>query len=413
MHAPSLAPQDRYWLLNRPPASWEGPLTSIPRCYNKSDMPLQYDFISHLTRFCRVLRSHGLLAGLPETADAVRAVSMVDMMDYGRVYWTLRSVLLSRYEEIAVFDQLFERFWNFEPQPRKPDTKPGMSQAGGMREFRPYPSAIRLPGQDVHSGDTLLQVVRTGASASEVVSQKDLTVLRSDELSELSRIAAGVVRALASRPGRRRRRHKRKGLPDLRGAMRLNLATGGEPIRIPRLRRVPRVPRLLVVLDVSGSMDRHVQLLLQLAYAVAQHTKRVETLVFSTAVTRVTRELGAPSFDEALRRIGKIVDHWSGGTRIGECIARINTEHEALQHRHTTVFLLSDGWETGDPEDLAREMRRMRRRVKSVVWLNPLLGTRDYQPLSRGLQAVTPYVDHFVSAIDISHLKRLPALLRA
>ena len=376
-------------------------------------MQPQYDFISHLTRFCRVLRDHGLLIGPNETADAVRAISLVDMMDRGRVYWTLRSLMLSRREEIGIFDELFERFWSFEPQPTRPPMTQGMGPAGGMRDLKPRPRSIVLPENDSRSDDTFLQIVRTGASAAEVATERDLTVLQSDELSELSRIAARMVRALASRPGRRRKRHKRKGIPDLRGALRLNLATGGEPIRLPRMRRVPRVPRLMVLLDVSGSMDRHARLLLQLVYAVTQHTKRVETFVFSTSVTRVTRQMKAPSFGEALRRVGAAVDHWSGGTRIGESIARINADYEGLQDRYTTVFLLSDGWETGEPQQLAREMRRMQRRVRSVVWLNPLLGTQDYEPLARGLQAVMPYVDHFVSAKDISHLKRLPQLLRA
>ncbi|MCH8110319.1 MAG: VWA domain-containing protein, partial [Chloroflexi bacterium] len=351
--------------------------------------------------------------GPNETADAVRAVSLVDMMDRGRVYWTLRSLMLSRREEIGIFDELFERFWSFEPQPTRPPMTQGMGPAGGMRDLKPRPRSIVLPENDSRSDDTFLQIVRTGASAAEVAAEKDLTVLQSNELSELSRIAARMVRALASRPGRRRKRHKRKGIPDLRGALRLNLATGGEPIRLPRMRRVPRVPRLMVLLDVSGSMDRHASLLLQLVYAVTQHTKRVETFVFSTSVTRVTRQMKAPSFGEALRRVGAAVDHWSGGTRIGESIARINADYEGLQDRYTTVFLLSDGWETGEPQQLAREMRRMQRRVRSVVWLNPLLGTQDYEPLARGLQAVMPYVDHFVSAKDISHLKRLPQLLRA
>ena len=193
----------------------------------------------------------------------------------------------------------------------------------------------------------------------------------------------------------------------------MSLTTGGDPVRLPRMRRVPKVPRLLVALDVSGSMDRYARLLLQLMFAVGQHTKRVEAFVFSTTVTRVTRELSSPSFSEALTRIGGAVNHWSGGTRIGESLADLNTNYDYLLNRHTTVFLLSDGWETGDPDDLAQALRRIQRRVRSVVWLNPLLGTRDFQPLARGLQAAVPYVDHFVPAADVEHLKRLPALLRS
>ena len=197
-------------------------------------------------------------------------------------------------------------------------------------------------------------------------------------------------------PGRRRKRHRRKGAPDLRGAMRLSLSTGGDAIRIPRLRRVHRTPRLLLLLDVSGSMDKHARLMLRLAHAVGQQTGRVETFAFSTAITRITRALAAPNFDEALFRAGRAVEHWSGGTRIGESLRVVNTMYEHLEDRFTTVFLLSDGWETGDPVGLARELSRMRLRVRGLVWLNPLAGTEDFEPLARGLQAAMPYVDHFV-----------------
>ena len=378
----------------------------------KRSMDQEYDFISHMTRFCRVARSYGLMVGPRETSDAVRALGLVNMMDRGRVYWTLRSLLVSRQEDILVFDELFQRFWDFEPIPVRPPSSQASNPFGRPKEFRQRPGAWLMPEHDDESDETLVQIIRTGASAEESSSRKDLTVLRSDELSELSRIASRIVRALASRPGRRRKRHKRKGIPDLRGAFRLNLTSGGDIIRLPRLRRVPRVPRLLVMLDVSGSMERHARLLLQLIFAVSQHTKRVETFLFSTSVTRVTRELNSPSFSEALQRISHTLTHWSSGTRIGESMNHINTDFGYLLNRYTTVFLLSDGWDTGDPDELAREMKRLQRRTNRVVWLNPLLGTKDYEPLTRGLQAAMPFVDHFASARDINQLKRLPQLLR-
>lgn len=376
-------------------------------------MTVQYDFTSHLTLFCRLLRGQGLLIGSQEIADSVNALTKVEVMDKARVYWALRTVLVSRREEIGVFDQLFDRFWDFETPVRKPSAGPGTGQGWGPKNLRKYPTGFLTPEHDVHSKDTVIQLLRTGASANEVFSEKDLTVLGANELSEFSRIAARMVRALASRPGRRRKSHRRKGAIDLRGALRLSLTTGGDPVRLPRKRRVPRVPRLLVLLDVSGSMDRHTRLLLQLVYAITQHTRHIETFVFSTSVDRVTRQLKAPSFGEALRRVGRIASHWSGGTRIGESLTTLNTEYEALQDRYTTVILLSDGWDTGDPDVLTREIRRMQRRVRRVIWLNPLMGTKDYEPLTRGLQAATPYVDHFVSAISLNSLKRLPQLLRS
>ena len=375
-------------------------------------MTYQYDFAAHLTRFCRALRGHGLLVGPSETADAVRALGAVDAMDPARVYWTLRAALLSRRDDGPVFDALFERFWNFEPLPERPAPRGGSSPAGGARRLRPRPRSLALMENDLRSKDTLIQVLRTGASAREWASGQELVALDEGESAELTAIAARMVRALASRPGRRRKRHRRRGTPDLRGAFRVNLAMGGDLIRLPRMRRVPRVPRLLALLDVSGSMQRHTWLLLQLLFAVYQQTRRVETIVFSTRPTRVTRQMRAPSLREALRRMGEAVPHWSGGTRIGESLAQVNSDYAWLLDRFTTVMLLSDGWETGDPEGLARELRRMRRRVRRLVWLNPLLGTRDYEPLARGLRAAAPHVDDFAPAGDVASLKRLPGLLR-
>lgn len=375
-------------------------------------MTTQYDFSAHLTRFCRALRGHGLLVGPSEAADAVRALGAVDALDRTRVYWTLRAALMSRRDDGPVFDALFERFWDFEPLPERPVPRGLPSPAEGARRLRPRPRSFALLEQDPGSKDTLIQMLRTGASAHEWAAGQDLVPLGEGESTELSAIAARMVRALASRPGRRRRRHRRRGTPDLRGAFRANLATGGDIIRLPRMRRVRRTPKMLALLDVSGSMQRHTWLLLQLLYAVYQQTKRIETVVFSTRPTRVTRQMRAPSLREALRRMGESVPHWSGGTRIGESLARVNSDYEWLLDRFTTVMLLSDGWETGDPEGLARELRRMRRRVRRVVWLNPLLGTRDYAPLARGLRAAAPHVDDFASARDLASLKRLPGLLR-
>ncbi len=372
-----------------------------------------YDFPAHLTRFCRALRSRGLLIGPQETADAIRAVSRVDMMSEARVYWSLRTLLVSRQEHLCVFDGLFAQFWNFEPlsRPPPPDADP-TADFGQTRTVGRLPRGLGVPEDDPTSGDTVIQLLRSGASARRAAVGRDVSGLAGDELAELSRIAARMVRALVTRPGRRRKRHRRKGAPDLRGAMRNSLATGGDPIRLPRLRRVPRTPRLLVMLDASGSMDRYASLLLQLAYAVGQRTKRVETFAFSTSATRITRELSLPSFGEAMARVSLAVDHWSGGTRIGESLRRINASYEHLQDRYTTALLLSDGWETGDPRDLARELARLRLRVRRLIWLNPLAASEDFEPLARGLRAAMPYVDHFAPADSVESMRRLPALLR-
>ncbi len=376
-------------------------------------MQSQYDLVSHVIHFCRSLREHGLLVGPSETTDAVRSLGLVNILDGEQVYWAFRAILVSRLDEVVAFDDCFRQFWTFRyPQAATP-LPPGPAQAGGIRPFlQQVRVAIDDDGESEGAQTPMMQVIRTGASPIEVVARRDLTAFQGDELAEVSEIASRIVHALPARPGRRRRRHKRKGIPDLRGALRLNLAHGGDLVTLPRRRRVPRVSRLLVLLDVSGSMDRHAELLLQLVFALGQRVGRIETFVFSTSLTRVTRQLKAPSFSEALSRISDLVRHWSGGTRIGDCIGDLNREYAHLLDRNTSVFLLSDGWETGDPGHLATEVARLRRQVRRLIWLNPLLGTPDYQPLTLGLQTARPYVDTFASALDLAHLKRLPQLLR-
>ena len=376
--------------------------------------PAAYDFIAHLTRFCRVLRESGLLVGPQETADAVRTVERAGLMSEARIYWSLRALLVSRREQIPTFDRLFAQFWNFEPvSPRSESDGNQKTSFGQTRTVGRLPRGLGVPEDDPGSKDTVIQLLRTGASSIRATGGRDLSSLADDsDAAEIQRIAARMVRALASRPGRRRKRHRRRGAPDLRGAIRLSLSTGGDAVQIPRLRRVRRNPRLLVLLDVSGSMDRHARLMLRLAHAVGQQTGRVETFAFSTSITRITRALAAPNFDEALHRAGRAVEHWSGGTKIGECLRVMNTVYERLEDRFTTVILLSDGWETGDTRLLSRELSRMRLRARGIIWLNPLAGTDDFEPLARGLQAAMPHVDRFAPAGDVDDLKRLPGLLR-
>lgn len=376
------------------------------------EMALGYDITTHVIQFCRTLRDYGLLIGPRESGDALKAVDFVGLQNQARVYWSLRSVLVSNRQELVLFDQIFSRFWDFDPTPQREQQGPGGDKFGKMREFRSQSGLALVPEHDPDSATNFLQLFPIGASGDEVKRDRDLVMFSIEELAELSRIASRMVSALATRPGRRMKRHPRKGTVDLRGAMRLNLALGGDPIRLPKRTRILRIPRLVVLLDVSGSMDRYVKLLLHLAYSVGQQTSHVETFAFSTSVTRITNQLRTPSFAEALSRTGDMVDHWSSGTRIGEALSYLSSNYSSLLNRHTTVFLLSDGWDTGEPEKLAREVRRIRRRVVKFVWLNPLQDTEGYEPLTRSLVAASPYVDKFVAAGDIVQLRRLPQLIR-
>ena len=203
-------------------------------------MQPRYDLVSHTIRFCRSLRGHGLLVGPSETADAIQSLGLVDLMDRDQVYWALRTILVSRMDEIAAFDDCFWQFWTFRlPQPASPGL-PAHPEAGVIRYSRQRARVNLGDWGTGEAGPPMVSIVRTGASPVEVMASRDLTALQRNDLAEVSQIAARMIRALPARPGRRRRRHRRKGVPDLRGAFRLSLSYNGELIVLPRRRRVPR-----------------------------------------------------------------------------------------------------------------------------------------------------------------------------
>jgi len=204
---------------------------------------------------------------------------------------------------------------------------------------------------------------------------------------------------------RRRRPTRRGGVLDLRRSMRANMMKG-EIIELRRRERRRRKVRLVLLCDVSGSMDLYSRFLLQFLYALQNVFGRVETFTFATRLTRVTEHLKGPSYRSALRRLTEVRD-FSGGTRIGESVQEFNREWRHLVDRHTIVLLLSDGWDTGEPEVLAQEMLTLKRRAGRVLWLNPLLGNPSYEPLTRGMAAALPLVDHFAAAHNLSSLREL------
>ena len=202
---------------------------------------------------------------------------------------------------------------------------------------------------------------------------------------------------------RRRGRGGRRGRLDLRRTIRANLARG-EIIDLRRRQRRRRPLRLIVLCDVSGSMNVYSRVLLLFLFALQQSFTRIETFAFSTRLTRITAHLKGRSYRQALDRLIAVSD-WSGGTRIGESLAAFNRQHGRLLDRQTLVVVLSDGWDTGDPNVLARELMTIRRRARRVIWLNPLLGRPGYEPLTRGMAAALPHLDGFAPAHNLQSLQ--------
>jgi uncharacterized protein with von Willebrand factor type A (vWA) domain len=371
------------------------------------------DLASAVARFGALLRRQGLPVTLIHVTDAIRALDHLDLADRQEVYLGLRAVFVGRPEDAPAFDRAFELFWRTATgaeaiadalMPSLPD-----ETAGAEREA-PAGAALALDAwadADTDEGGEPLGV--PAASEREAMTTQDFATFSADQLDAVYRLTVQIARRLARRISRRRRPSARRGRIDLRRTVRANV-TRGDLIDLRYRRRKRRKVRLVLLCDVSGSMDLYSRFLLQFLFALQSVFARVETFTFSVRLTRVTEHLRSRSYRDVLRRLTAVRD-WSGGTRIGESLAQFNRQWPGLVDRRTIVIILSDGWDTGDPELLAGELLRIKRRAGRVVWLNPLLGSPSYEPLTRGMAAALPLVDHFAAAHNLASLRALAGTL--
>jgi len=366
-----------------------------------------------MVRFAALLRRHGLPVTPEHVTDGVRTLEQLDLADRAEVRTGLRAVFAGRPEDFPTFDRAFDAFWRAGTEadrvaealapPGLPEHAPGLERVG--RETLSL-DAWQEAG-DGESGEEPVGV--PAASELEAMAARDFSTFSPDQLDEVYRLTLRIARRLARRISRRRRPSSRRGRIDLRRTLRANL-TRGELIDLRFRRRKRKKVRLVLLCDVSGSMDLYSRFLLQFLFALQSAFSRVETFTFSVRLTRVTDYLRARSYREVLRRLTAVKD-WSGGTRIGESLAQFNRGWPSLVDRRTIVIILSDGWDTGDPDVLAAELLRIKRRAGRVIWLNPLLGNPSYEPLTRGMAAALPLVDRFAAAHNLAALRDLAGSL--
>jgi len=378
-------------------------------------MPLR-DLGAAVVRFGAMLRQHGLPVTLIHVTDGVRALDHLDVTDRTELSLGLRAIFVGRPEDLPTFERCFDWFWRFQSEdeqalpglldvPPSADPSSGSTPEGaGRQESASLDAWGEEPGDE---SDEPLGV--PGVSDREAVMTQDFSTFSADQLEEVFRLTIQIAKRLARRISRRRRPVRRKGRVDLRRTLRANL-TRGDIIDLRFRARRRRKVRLVLLCDVSGSMDLYSRFLLQFLFALQNVFGRVETFTFSTRLTRITEHLKARSYRQVLRRLTDVRD-WSGGTRIGESLAQFNREWPTLVDRRTIVIILSDGWDTGDPELLATELLRIKRRAGRVIWLNPLLGNQSYEPLTRGMVAALPLVDRFAAAHNLASLRALAGQL--
>jgi uncharacterized protein with von Willebrand factor type A (vWA) domain len=342
----------------------------------------------------------------------VRVLEMMDLGDRGDVYFALRTLLVSRREDLPIFEELFQTWWRGEPDTAAPRAEPARARRNpAVRaptdEPRAAPATFLArwasPDANATDDDTLSL---PAPSRNAALGTKDFRTYTAEELGAVERAAADIVKRLRSRPSRRwtRARHGRR--IDLRRLLRLSLKTGGDLAELAYRRRKPRRTKLVVLCDVSGSMDLYSRFLLQFVFALQRAFARVETFAFSTRLVRLTDALRRENYRDALDALAALPG-WSGGTKIGESLDDFLAGWPRLLDRRTVAIILSDGWDTGEPALLGGALGRMGRRAGRVVWLNPLLGSPAYRPLTRGMLAALPYVDVFAPVHDLASLQAL------
>lgn len=367
------------------------------------------DLQRNIIDFCRLLREREMLVTPSEVIDAMRTADAVDISDRQEFKTALRSVLTARPEDIPIHDATFDEFWRGRLQELMEERgEEGVATQDDMAQGEEMPQPQVAQGDEAESNEDEEGMDMPLYSPVEVLASRDFSTFVPDEMQEIARAIMLVARRLATRESRRYRSTQRGHAIDLRRTMRRNIKYGGTVVELARKKRKIRKPRIVLICDVSRSMDTYSKFLLQFIYALQNTLGRVESFVFSTRLTRVTDYFRSSDIYTALDRIAREVPDWSGGTRIGESLKSFNADW-ALRtvNKHTIVLIMSDGLDTGDASVLEHEMEQIERRAARVIWLNPLLGNEDYRPLARGMSAALPHVSLFASAHNLASLQAL------
>ena len=384
------------------------------------------DLVTHLARFCGALREAGIAVTLGDEIDAADSLAHIDIGDRAEVRLALRTSLKVEPRAWPLFDHLFDDFWRTEGGRRH-------GREGRGRRQRRQQAPRTWPGQD----NPLAQLAQTiaergrvgpvdpveddspgtdggrpGYSPRALLRRKSFEACSAEELAEMERLIEQVVRRIATRPSRRLVPSPRGAAIDLRRSFRRALARDGEFLDLARRRRAVELPRIVFICDTSGSMDPYSRFALAFILALGKVARRTEVFALNTSLTRLTPWITAGNLTATLARFARNVEDWSGGTRIGECLADFAMDYlRQVVAGDTSVLIFSDGLDRGATESLETALLAIRRRARRVIWLNPLMGDPRYRPEARGMKAALPHIDHLVPAHNLESLEALLPML--
>ncbi|MDQ2886195.1 MAG: VWA domain-containing protein [Chloroflexota bacterium] len=390
-----------------------------------------------LTEFGRILWEVGINVGPGQMLDLAETLSYVDLTSKEEFYDTLKCCLLRKHEQEPIFNQMFEYYWFVRDKPdKKKDDKTGAAKRQ-QRQLRLPPSERKRLAEHMNSAeqkkegatelrqnnkrraqddelrdDDLGKPQGTAYTAIEYLRKKDFENFTWEEVQEAKKLMAEMRWHLGMRPTRRKAPAKKGSYPDMRRIVRRNLKYGAELIELT-WRKTKIKPRPLVIIcDISGSMSLYSRLLLHFVHTISNGLMNVEAFVFGTRLTRITRQLKRRDVDDAVRDVSKSVQDWSGGTRIGDALHFFNHFWaRRVLGRGAVVLIISDGWDRGESDVLSVEMDRLQHSCHRLIWLNPLLGSPDYRPLTIGMKTALPFIDNFLPVHNLDSLISLGNLL--
>ena len=362
-----------------------------------------------IVAFAQFARSHGLNIGIQETQEALVSAESGLLLHRDQFRAALKAIFCHSPEECCIFEKLFLLYWDTSPMDLQ-EMKNRVSVQGVLAKKTNLSLVMLGRGRTEEETEEGKNI--SGASETERLKKTDLSSLGTMETRLLEEIARKLFRQMALRLRRRMKENRRGGQVNLRRTIRRSIGFGGEPVDLLRKAQRPKKTRLIVLLDVSGSMDKYSYFLLLFICALRENFRQLESFIFSTSLVRISKALRPGSIDRVLSIISEQAENWSGGTRIGACLQTFNEKYgRQLLNGSPTIIILSDGLDTGSPVLLADELKKMRRRSKRIVWLNPLKGTRGYEPTAGGMQAALPEVDEFRSANNLDSLLELEKIM--
>ena len=377
--------------------------------------------LPNVMAFARALKQLGIKVGLSQVLDASRSVEFVDIGERTDFRALLRSNLISQKEDFPVFDMAFDCFWREQTYERMPmetmeiqgtptesDAPEGGDEEGGLEEAASEAMAnenLQLENLDEFSVPTY--------SPQELMNRKDFSEMGVEESRAIARAIMLIATKIATQISRRKKLGRKGNTVDPRWTMRRSMKYGGEVVELVHRKKRIKKTRVVLLCDVSGSMDCYSRFLIQFMYGLQNELWGVETFVFSTSLSRITHLIRTKDIVNALEKISGSILGWSGGTNIGRSLHTFNRSFAPSMVTHrTVVVVISDGWDRGDVSLLEREMQDLKRRAKKIIWLNPLLASENYEPLCKGMQAALPYLDLFLSVHNVNSLVSLGRTLQ-